>query len=82
MVHSTKSMVGHLLGAAGGMEAVVLAKTLQTGNVHLTANLEEQDPACKFDAVPGASRQADVRIGLTNSFGFGGFNAALVMRKI
>jgi 3-oxoacyl-[acyl-carrier-protein] synthase II len=82
MVHSTKSMVGHLLGAAGGLEAVILAKTIQTGKVHLTANLENLDPLCKFDGVPHASRDRDVRFGLTNSFGFGGTNAALVMKKL
>ncbi|MDJ0835816.1 MAG: beta-ketoacyl-ACP synthase II [Acidobacteriota bacterium] len=82
MVHSTKSMIGHLLGAAGGMEAVVLAKTIQTGKVHQTANLEQQDPQCAFDAVKGAARDADIRIGLSNSFGFGGTNAALAMKKV
>ena len=82
MVHSSKSMIGHLLGAAGGIESVILAKTIETGRVHLTANLEDQDPRCNFDAVKGASRDANIKTGLSNSFGFGGTNAALVMRKI
>lgn len=82
MVHSSKSMLGHLLGAAGGIEAVILAKTLETGQVHLTANLENQDPGCDFDAVQGASRQAPVEIGLCNSFGFGGTNGALILKKV
>lgn len=82
MVHSTKSMSGHLLGAAGGLESVVVAKTLETGIVHPTANLEDQDPACNFDAVKGDARQAKVETVLSNSFGFGGTNAALVFRKV
>ncbi len=82
MVHSTKSMIGHLLGAAGGMEAVVLAKTIATGIVHPTVNLENQDPACAIDAVPGSAREAVINYGLSNSFGFGGTNAAIVMKKI
>jgi 3-oxoacyl-[acyl-carrier-protein] synthase II len=82
MVHSTKSMTGHLLGAAGGLESVVVAKTLETGIVHPTANLQDQDPACNFDAVKGDARQAKVKTVLSNSFGFGGTNAALVFRKI
>jgi len=82
MVHSTKSMIGHLLGAAGGIESVVLAKTIATGKVHQTANLERQDPDCSFDAVKGAARDADITLGLSNSFGFGGTNAALVMKNV
>ncbi len=82
MVHSSKSMIGHLLGAAGGIESLILAKTIQTGRVHPTVNLENLDPVCKFDAVRGDAREADIRVALTNSFGFGGTNAALIMRKI
>lgn len=82
MTHSTKSMIGHLLGAAGGMEAVVLAKTIKTGKVHPTINLENQDPDCKIDAVANDARDADVQYGLSNSFGFGGTNAAIVMKKV
>lgn len=82
MVHSTKSMTGHMLGAAGGIETVAVAKTLETGIVHQTANLENQDPACRFDAVKGAAREVDVRYALSNSFGFGGTNGALILKKI
>jgi len=82
MVHSTKSMTGHMLGAAGGIETVAVAKTLETGIVHQTANLENQDPACRFDAVKGAAREVKLRYALSNSFGFGGTNGALILKKI
>jgi len=82
MTHSTKSMIGHLLGAAGGMEAVVLAKTIHTGKVHPTINLENQDPDCRIDAVAGDAREAVIDYGLSNSFGFGGTNAAIVMKRV
>ncbi|MCB1048962.1 MAG: beta-ketoacyl-ACP synthase II [Acidobacteria bacterium] len=82
MVHSTKSMTGHLLGAAGGVEAVVVCKTLETGLIHPTANLENQDPEITIDAVPGQTREAKVQIAMSNSFGFGGTNATLLFRKI
>ena len=81
MVHSTKSMIGHLLGAAGGMEAVVLAKTLATGMVHQTANLDHPDSDFRLDAVREGTRETDVRYGLSNSFGFGGTNGAIIMKK-
>ncbi len=82
MIHSSKSMIGHLLGAAGGIESVIVAKTLETGMVHPTANLENQDPECRFDAVPGDARDAKITTALSNSFGFGGTNGALIFRKI
>lgn len=83
MVHSTKSMIGHLLGAAGGMEAVVVAKTLSTGKIHPTINIENQDPECGgMDFVSEGMREQEVRIALSNSFGFGGTNGALVFRKM
>jgi 3-oxoacyl-[acyl-carrier-protein] synthase II len=82
MVHSSKSMIGHLLGAAGGIESVIVAKTIDTGKIHPTANRERPDPACNFDAVRGDARDAQVQVALSNSFGFGGTNAALVLRKI
>lgn len=82
MVHSTKSMTGHLLGAAGGIESVVLAKTLETGLIHQTLNLENQDERCQIDAVAGATRETKIRCAMSNSFGFGGTNGALIMRKI
>ena len=80
-VSSTKSMTGHLLGAAGGIEAVILALTLKHGVIPPTINLEHPDPECDLDYVPNTARQADVRTGLSNSFGFGGHNATIVMRK-
>jgi len=82
MIHSSKSMIGHLLGAAGGIESVIVAKTLETGKVHPTANLENQDPEFRFDAVVGSARDANVKTALSNSFGFGGTNGALIFRKI
>jgi 3-oxoacyl-[acyl-carrier-protein] synthase II len=82
MVSSTKSMIGHLLGAAGGVEAAVVALTLHHGVVHPTANLETPGEGCDLDYVPGSAREVRVRIGLSNSFGFGGTNAALVMGSL
>jgi 3-oxoacyl-[acyl-carrier-protein] synthase II len=80
-VSSTKSMTGHLLGAAGGVEAVILGLTLQNGIIPPTANLDNQDPELDLDYVPNKSREADVRVALSNSFGFGGHNATIIMRK-
>jgi 3-oxoacyl-[acyl-carrier-protein] synthase II len=80
-VSSTKSMTGHLLGAAGGIEAVILALTLKDGVIAPTINLENKDPECDLDYVPNAARKSDVRTALSNSFGFGGHNATIVMRK-
>jgi 3-oxoacyl-[acyl-carrier-protein] synthase II len=80
-VSSTKSMTGHLLGAAGGVEAVILALTLKNGVIPPTINLDNQDPECDLDYVPNKPRQADVRTAISNSFGFGGHNATIVMRK-
>ncbi len=82
MVSSTKSMTGHLLGAAGGIEAAFTALALRDGIVPPTINLENQDPECPLDYVPNEARQADIRVAISNSFGFGGTNASVVMRKI
>lgn len=79
---STKSMTGHLLGASGGVEAIITAKAIQTGIMPPTINLESPDPACDLDYVPNTARQADVRYAMSNSFGFGGHNVALVMGKV
>lgn len=79
-VSSTKSMTGHLLGAAGGVEAVILGLTLKNKIIAPTINLEHQDPECDLDYVPNKARQADVRIAISNSFGFGGHNATIVMK--
>jgi 3-oxoacyl-[acyl-carrier-protein] synthase II len=80
-ISSTKSMMGHLLGAAGAVEAVICLKTMQEGVIPPTINYETPDPACDLDCVPNVARQADVRVVLSNSFGFGGHNATLVMAR-
>jgi 3-oxoacyl-[acyl-carrier-protein] synthase II len=78
---SIKSMVGHLIGAAGAVEAVALALTLQRGALPPTINLTQPDPECDLDYVPNTARDMPVRTALSTSFGFGGQNAALVMRR-
>jgi len=80
-VSATKSMTGHLIGASGALEALIVVKTLQTGIVTPTINLDHPDPECDLDYVPHESRRADVRTAITNSFGFGGANASLVLRR-
>ncbi|WEK56228.1 MAG: beta-ketoacyl-ACP synthase II [Candidatus Cohnella colombiensis] len=80
-VSSTKSMTGHLLGAAGGVEAVILGLVLEHGLIPPTANLDNQDPELDLDYVPNVPRKADVKVALSNSFGFGGHNATIIMRK-
>lgn len=80
-ISSTKSMLGHLLGASGGAEMVATVLTLQNGVIHPTANLEDPDPKCDLDYVPLKAREANVRIAMSNSFGFGGHNACLIVRK-
>ncbi|MGD9892230.1 MAG: beta-ketoacyl-ACP synthase II [Dehalococcoidia bacterium] len=81
-ISSTKSMIGHALGASGGPELVAAVKTIETGIIHPTVNYETPDPECDLDYVPNAARRADVRTVLKNSFGFGGQNACLVLRKV
>jgi 3-oxoacyl-[acyl-carrier-protein] synthase II len=81
-ISSTKSMTGHLLGAAGGIESVIAVKTIQTGMIAPTINLEEPDPDCDLDYVPNAARQVPVRTVLSNNLGFGGQNAAIVFRAL
>jgi len=80
-VSSTKSMTGHLLGAAGGVEAVISVLAIRDGLVPPTINLETPDPECDLDYVPHTARKADVKVALSNSFGFGGHNATLIFRK-
>ncbi|MEH7086459.1 beta-ketoacyl-ACP synthase II, partial [Neobacillus drentensis] len=80
-VTANKSMLGHMLGAAGGVEAIALVKTLQDGIIPPTINLEQPDSLCDLDYVPQVARRKDVRIGLSNSFGFGGHNAVIVLKK-
>jgi 3-oxoacyl-[acyl-carrier-protein] synthase II len=80
-VSSTKSMTGHLLGAAGAVEAVVTVLTLERGLVPPTTNYATPDPACDLDYVPNQARRMDARYALSNSFAFGGTNAVLALRK-
>ena len=80
-VSSTKSMVGHSLGAAGGLEAVACVKTITDGIIHPTVNYEFPDPRCDLDYVPNVARKANVEVVLSNAFGFGGQNACLVFRR-
>ena len=80
-VSSTKSMTGHLLGGAGGVEAAFTVLTLHRGIIPPTINYENRDPDCDLDYVPNASRKADVAVALSNSFGFGGTNATLAFRR-
>ncbi|HWR88649.1 MAG TPA: beta-ketoacyl-ACP synthase II [Dissulfurispiraceae bacterium] len=80
-VSSTKSMIGHLLGAAGGVEAVFTILSIYHGMVHPTINLDTPDPECDLDYVPHKARAVDIEYALSNSFGFGGTNACLLFRK-
>ena len=80
-ISATKSMIGHALGGAGGMEAVVCVQTILTGVMHPTINYEHPDPDCDLDYVPNTARLKDVRVALTNSFGFGGQNACVVFAR-
>ena len=81
-ISSTKSMIGHALGASGGPELVAAVKAIETGIIHPTVNYDTPDPECDLDYVPNTARRADVRTVLKNSFGFGGQNACLVLRKV
>ena len=72
--------IARRLGAAGAMEAVATVRTLETGIIHPTINQETPDPECDLDYVPNTARRAAVRIALSNSFGFGGQNACLILR--
>lgn len=81
-VSSSKSMIGHLVAACGAVEAVITALSLANGRVHPTAHLQEQDPDCDLDCVPGQPRALpDLRVAISNSFGFGGSNATVVLGK-
>jgi 3-oxoacyl-[acyl-carrier-protein] synthase II len=80
-ISSTKSMTGHLLGAAGGLEAGITALALRDQVLPPTINLENQDPACDLDVVPNRARKTPVRYALSNSFGFGGTNGALLFKR-
>lgn len=80
-VTANKSMIGHMLGAAGGVEAIALVKSLQERIIPPTINQEQKDPMCDLDYVPNTARNADLNIGISNSFGFGGHNAVVAMKK-
>jgi len=81
MVSSTKSVHAHLLGAAGAIEAAACVLAMQRGLVPPTINLDNQDPECDLDYVPNRARKAEVNVAISNSFGFGGHNATLVLRR-
>lgn len=80
-ISSTKSMMGHTMGASGGIEAVICVKTILTGVIPPTINLHHPDPECDLDYVPNQARQARVNVAMSNSMGFGGHNACLVFRR-
>lgn len=80
-VNSTKSMTGHTLGAAGGVESVAVIKMLETGKVHPTINLDNPDPECDLDYVPHKAIDFQAEYALSNSFGFGGHNASLIFKR-
>jgi 3-oxoacyl-[acyl-carrier-protein] synthase II len=80
-ISSTKSMIGHMLGAAGGIEAVLTALSIQNQVAPPTINLENQDPLCDLDYVPNTAREMKIDVAMSNSFGFGGTNGTLVFKR-
>src|SRR5438067_1729853 len=80
-ISSTKSMIGHLLGAAGAVEAIASILSINHGMVHPTINLEHPDPDCDLDYVPGGPRRHEIKVAMSNSFGFGGQNACIVLKR-
>jgi 3-oxoacyl-[acyl-carrier-protein] synthase II len=80
-ISSTKSVTGHMMGAAGGVEAIAVVLTIQKGTIHPTVNYEFPDPECDLDYVPNEARKKEVRIGLSISAGFGGVNSAILIKK-
>jgi 3-oxoacyl-[acyl-carrier-protein] synthase II len=81
-ISSNKSMIGHLFGAAGAVEALATALTIHHGVIPPTINLHHPDPECDLDYVPNVARTAEVRTGLSNSMGLGGHNACLILRRV
>ena len=82
IVSSTKSMTGHLLGAAGGVELAACLMSMKEGVIAPTINLENQDPNCDLDYTANVAREVEVKSALSNSFGFGGHNSSLLVRKL
>ena len=80
-ISSTKSMVGHALGASGSLEAIACFKSIEDGILHPTINQENSDPDCDLDYIPNTARESKIEIAISNSFGFGGQNACLVIKK-
>ena len=81
-VSSTKGATGHCLGAAGAVEAIFTVLAIKRGALPPTINQEESDPECDLDYIPNESREADVKVAVSNSFGFGGHNATIVFRRV
>jgi len=80
-ISSTKSMTGHMLGAGGGVEAIACVRALEEGIVPPTINYENPDPECDLDYVPNAARELTIRTAMSNSFGFGGHNATIILQR-
>lgn len=80
-VSSTKSMHGHLLGAAGALEAIICLQSLAANKVPPTINLQSPDPACDLDYVPNSARETDLNVVMSNGFGLGGHNASIILGK-
>jgi 3-oxoacyl-(acyl-carrier-protein) synthase len=80
-ISSTKSMHGHLLGAAGALEAIITALAIENGVAPPTINWENPDEDCDLDYIPNDARELDIRVAMSNSFAFGGQNASLVLRR-
>ena len=81
-ISSTKSMLGHMLGAAGAVELIVCALAIKNGILPPTIGYKEPDPACDLDYIPNTARKSQVDITLSNSFGFGGQNACVALRRV